>query len=245
MSKSEVHVLPDAKAIAEEAADRIVGAAAQAIQLSGTFTLALSGGSTPKTLHQLLASDAYRSQIDWSKVEIYFGDERTVPPDHADSNYRMAHETLLSKVPIPPQNIHRMRGEIDPNEAAIEYGRMLKARFGETGGIDLILLGMGDDGHTASLFPSTEALRETHHRCLANFVPKLNTWRITMSAPFLNRSREVLILVSGASKAHVLAQVLHGPRDQALFPVQMIQPTSGKLYWLVDKAASSAAKPAG
>src|SRR3954471_13123973 len=168
MIQPEIKVFPDAHAIAEDAARRIAEAAEASIKLRDRFSLALSGGSTPKLLHQVLA-EKYRDAIDWLKVEIFFGDERCVPPDHPESNYRMVAETLLSKVPIPGANVYRMRGEIDPNEAAKEYGLMLKEKFGEEGGLDLTLLGMGEDGHTASLFPRTPAVNETRHRCVANY----------------------------------------------------------------------------
>src|SRR5688500_8208470 len=237
MIQPEIKVVPDPAAVAEEAAKRVVRAADEAITLAGKFSLVLAGGSTPKVLYELLASDMYRDRIDWPKVEIYFGDERTVGPDHPDSNYRMAAESLLTRVPIQPENVHRMRGEIDPNEAAIEYGQLLKQKFGD-GGPDLVLLGMGDDGHTASLFPNTEALNETKHRAVANRVEKLNTWRITMSAPFINRAREVVVLVAGAGKAKRLAEVLEGPRELQRLPVQLIAPASGKLTWIVDAAAA-------
>ncbi len=238
MNEGDIKIVPDAKAIAEHAAALIVGAAAQAIQLAGNFTIALSGGSTPKTLFELLATEEYLDQIDWTRVEVFFGDERVVGPDNPESNYRMTMQALLIKLPIPEQNVHRMRGEINPTEAAIEYGQLLKQRFGDEGGLDLALLGMGDDGHTASLFPHTEALNETRHRCIANFVPKLNAWRITMSAPFLNRSREVIALVSGEKKSPVLRDVLQGPRDPERLPIQMISPTHGKMIWLIDEAAA-------
>src|SRR3954452_3621314 len=210
MTMPEIKVLPTPVAVAEEAARRVVLAAHAAIELNDEFSLVLSGGSTPKALYQLLASDPYRDQIDWTKVHIYFGDERCVPPDHSDSNYRMARDTLLGKTPIPGDNVYRMRGESDPNEAAIEYGRMLKEHFGD-GGPDLVLLGMGDDGHTASLFPQTEALKETKHRCVANHVPKFNVFRITMTAPFINRADSVLVMVSGKTKSARVQEVLEGP----------------------------------
>jgi 6-phosphogluconolactonase len=245
MTQPEIKVLPDPAAVAAEAAERVVRAADEAIALSGRFTFVLAGGSTPKALYALLASDAYRDRIDWPKVHVFFGDERTVPPDHKDSNYRMAQETLLSKVPIPPGQVHRMRGEIDPQEAAKAYGQMLKEQFPSTssgqagdGGPDLVLLGMGDDGHTASLFPGTAALRETKHRAVANAVPQLNTTRLTMTAPFLNRAREVLLTVTGVSKASRLAEVFEGVRDPERLPVQLIQPHSGKIAWLVDADAA-------
>ncbi len=241
MTQPEIKVLPDPVAVGAEAAERVVRAAEDAIALTGRFSFVLAGGSTPKALYELLASDAYRTRIDWPNVEIYFGDERTVPPDHPDSNYRMAHEAMLSKLPIPAANIHRMRGEIDPEEAAKTYGQLLKEKFGDSapgGGPDLVLLGMGDDGHTASLFPGTSALRETKHRAFANPVPKLNTTRLTMTAPFINRAREVLLTVTGANKAIRLAEVLEGPRDPERLPVQLIQPTSGKITWLIDALAA-------
>jgi 6-phosphogluconolactonase len=242
MTTTEIKVLPDAKSLTEEAARRIVEAAEK--KLADTqcfFSLVLSGGSTPKALYELLASDQYKSLLNWSKIEIYFGDERCVPPDHSDSNYLMAHMAMLSKLPIPEPNIHRMRGEIAPEAAAIEYGQLLKSAFGD-GGPDLVLLGMGDDGHTASLFPGTTALDETHHRVVANHVEKLNAWRITMTYPFLNRAAEVMVLVSGEAKAQRLEEVLEGPRDPKRLPIQGIQP-AGKLTWLLDAPAASMHKP--
>jgi 6-phosphogluconolactonase len=233
----EIKVVPDMTELVREAADRIVDAARRAIAEKGSFSIALSGGHTPKGLYELLASEPYRSAIDWPNVEIYFGDERSVPPDSEQSNFRMANEALLSKVPIPRDHIHRIRGEIDPNTAAIEYGQLLKQKFGD-GGLDMALLGMGDDGHTASLFPGTAALHETHHRAVANHVEKLNTWRVTMSAPFLNRSREIMILISGADKAKRAAEVLEGPREPERLPIQMIEPRDGKVTWLLDAAAA-------
>jgi 6-phosphogluconolactonase len=233
----EIKVLPDVPDIAHEAAERIVDAAERAAREGRTFSLALSGGSTPKALFELLATNLYKPRIKWPNVEVFFGDERSVPPDHADSNYRMARETLLSKVPIPGDNVYRMHGELDANDAARQYGEMLKDKFGD-GGMDMILLGMGDDGHTASLFPGTAALNEMKHRAVGNYVEKLKTWRITLTAPFINRAREVLVLVSGASKAKRLAKVLEGPRDPRRLPIQLIQPTEGRIAWLVDAAAA-------
>ena len=237
MTQPEIKVLPDPAAVAAEAAERVARTADEAIALAGRFSFVLAGGSTPKSLYELLASDNFRDRIDWRNVEIYFGDERTVPPDHKDSNYGMARAAMLSKLPIPEPNVHRMRGEIDPEEAAKEYGLLLKEKFGD-GGPDLILLGMGDDGHTASLFPGTPALREIKHRAFANPVPQLNTTRLTMTAPFINRAREVIVTVTGANKAKRLAEVLEGPRDPERLPVQLVQPTSGKLTWLIDAAAA-------
>jgi 6-phosphogluconolactonase len=241
MTTPQINVLPNLQAIAADAAERIVALAAKRIDTDGEFSIALSGGSTPKTLYELLAMDEFRGRIEWLKVQVFFGDERCVPPDHPDSNYRMAREALLSKVPIPGDNIHRMRGEIDPNEAAIEYGKMLKEHFGD-GGPDLILLGMGDDGHTASLFPHSEALKETKHRCVANYAEKMKTWRITMTAPFINRAGQVLVMVAGAGKADPVAQILEGPRDPENLPIQLISPASGDYVWLLDAGAAGMEK---
>ena len=230
---AEIKILSDAAAVTHEAAQRIVAAAKK----GGIFSLCLSGGNTPKALYELLASPQYRTQIDWSKIEIYFGDERCVPPDNSESNYLMAQTALLSKVPIDASRIHRIRGEIEPQAAAMEYGQLLKSKFGD-GGLDMLLLGMGDDGHTASLFPGTAALNETHHRCVANFVPRMNTWRVTLTYPILNKSAAVMMLVVGAGKAQRLQEVLHGPRDPQRLPIQGIEPVSGKLAWLLDAGAA-------
>ncbi len=233
----EIKVLPTPADLPLEAAERIVTAAAAKVgDGHHFFSLVLSGGSTPKALYELLASDPYRCRLNWSQVEVYFGDERCVPPDHPDSNYLMAHTAMLSKLPIPEPNIHRFRGELPPEQAAIEYGQLLKTKFHD-GGPDLVLLGMGDDGHTASLFPGTAALDETHHRCVANYVEKLKAWRLTMTYPFLNKAAAVLVLVEGEKKAQRLEQVLLGPRDQKQLPIQGIRP-AGKLSWIIDVAAA-------
>jgi len=237
LTPREIKVVPDLNALLEEAADRVASAARGAISDHDSFSIALSGGSTPEPVYRRLTEEPYRSAIDWARVRVYFGDERCVPPDSAQSNYHMAQGAMLSKVPIPPQNVFRMRGEIDPNDAAIEYGKLLKEHF-QDGGLDLVLLGMGDDGHTASLFPGTEALKETKHRCVANFVPKMNTWRITMSAPFINKADRVMFLVSGTGKAQRVAEVLEGPRDPERLPSQLIHPANGHLTWLLDSGAA-------
>lgn len=237
MTNPEIKVLPDAQALAAEGARRFVDLARQATELKGRFSVALSGGRTPEKMFQLLAGEPYRSQVAWEKVEIFFSDERCVPPDSQESNYRTASAALLSKVPIPGDNVYRMRGEIDPQQAAIEYGQTLKEKFAD-GGLDLVFLGMGPDGHTASLFPGTEALRETKHRCVANHVPKLNAWRLTMTAPFLNRAGAVIFLVTGADKAQTVSQVLEGPSDPQRLPSQLIRPEPGKMIWLLDAAAA-------
>lgn len=233
---AHIKVATSAADVARQAADIIVAAAQRAIAEKGSFSLALSGGRTPEALYQLLASEPYRSQIDWSRTELFFGDERCVPPDSPQSNYGMARRALAS-APIPEANFHRMRGEIEPEQAAKEYGQLLKQKFGD-GGIDLVLLGMGDDGHTASLFPHTSALDEREHRCVANYVEKLSTWRITLTAPFINRSGSVLVLVAGAEKAARVHEVLEGAEDPHRLPIQMINPGIGRLIWILDAGAA-------
>jgi 6-phosphogluconolactonase len=236
MTTTEIKIVPDLAELTQEAARRIIAMADELLaDNQHFFSIALSGGTTPKSLYELLASEPYRSQLNWSKVEIYFGDERCVPHDHPESNFRMAYDAMLSKLPIPECNIHRIHGELPPEQAALTYGQMLKEKF-KDGGVDLNLLGMGDDGHTASLFPGTEALNETHHRCVANFVPKLDKWRVTMTYPFINRSKEVMILAAGVNKAKVLHEVLEGPPGK--YPIQGIAP-QGKMTWLLDAAAAN------
>jgi 6-phosphogluconolactonase len=237
MTSPEIKVVPDKASLINEAADRIAGAARAAIADHGSFSIALSGGSTPEPVYERLADEPYRSAIQWTSVRIYFGDERCVPPDSPQSNFHMADKALLSKVPISSENVFRMRGEIDPEQAAIEYGKLLKQQFGD-GGLDLVLLGMGDDGHTASLFPGTAALSETRHRCVANFVPKLNAWRITLSASFINRADAVYFLVSGQDKLERVNEVINGAREPQRLPSQLIQPVNGRLTWLLDSPAA-------
>lgn len=237
----DLRTFPDSAAVARAASEIIVPTARDAAIGGRNFSLVLSGGSTPKLLYQLLAAEPVRSQVDWGRFEVFFGDERVVPPDHADSNFKMANDAMLSKVPIPAGNVHRMRGEIDPNEAAKEYGLLLKEKFGE-GGADVTLLGMGDDGHTASLFPGTAAIDEPHHRVVAHFVENSTTgksWRITTTAPFINRSKQVLIMVTGGGKAGRLKEVLTGPRDPHRLPIQLIRPSGGTVTWLLDTAAAA------
>lgn len=238
----EIKVVADPRAMVEEAARRIVAAAERADHEGQLFALFLSGGSTPRALYQLLASEQWRGQIDWRNVELYFGDERCVPPDHADSNFRMVNEALISKVPIPASQVFRIRGEIDPQEAAKEYGLILKEHF-EGEGADMMLLGMGSDGHTASLFPGTDALVETDHRCVANhvphdYIPRGTEWRVTVTFPFINRSREILVLCAGRDKQQRVQEVLEGRGDPDELPIQRVRPESGTLTWLLDAAAA-------
>ena len=241
-----LHVFPDPAAAAFAAAAEIVRRAEAAQTRRGHFTIALAGGSTPRAVYELLASDEFVSGVDWSNVYVFWGDERCVPPDHADSNYRMARLALLDFVPIPMDHIYRLHGEMEPEQAASAYEGALRTFFGDrsrgerlTPNFDLVLLGLGDDAHTASLFPGTPALAETERWVAAQYVQKLGVWRLTLTPPALNAAEAVLFLVTGSSKTAALAAVLESPPDPQRFPAQLIQPASGDLAWYVDEAAAS------
>ncbi len=244
MSARAIHVFDGLEALLAAAARSFVRCAREAIAARGRFTVALSGGSTPKPLYQRLSAEPSRSEVDWNRVHIFWGDERCVPPDHVDSNYRMAREAMLDSLPIPREQIHRMEAErADREAAARDYEAALARVFGvstegEPPSLDLILLGMGPDGHTASLFPGTKALEETVRWVVVNRVPKFNADRLTMTKPILNRAREVLFLVAGGDKAEVLAEVLNGPADPLRLPSQSIRP-QGQLVWFVERAAAA------
>ena len=244
MSTSEarprVQVFDDAEAVARGAAERFVELGQAAIDARGCFSVGLAGGSTPKRTYELLASEAYREQLNWSKVHIFFGDERCVPPDHSESNYRMANEALISRVSIPPPNVHRINGLGDAVANASLYEDELRTFFNAASWprFDLVLLGMGDDGHTASLFPGTKALVEPRAWVVANWVEKFGAFRITLTAPAINHAANIAFLVTGATKAERLLEVLRGALDPEKLPSQLIQPLDGSLFWLVDKAAA-------
>jgi len=224
-----IEIFANAQELARGAAEYFVARSSEAVAQKGFFTVALSGGSTPKALYELLA-ESFATEIPWSMTHFFWSDERHVPPDHPDSNYRMAYEAMLSRVPVPESNIHRVHSE-NPNadDAAREYEQTLMP-------LDLVLLGLGPDGHTASIFPGSEVLHETKRLVAAPWVEKFNAHRITMTLPLLNNSASVLFLVSGAEKAEMVKQVLEGPRQ---YPAQFVQPTNGNLLWMLDKAAAS------
>ncbi len=227
--------------VAQAAAARFVELGQAAIAERGRFIVALAGGSTPKRVYELLASEGYRERLDWSKVHIFFGDERCVPPDDAESNYRMANEALLSRVNLPSKNIHRMNGVGDAISNARLYEDELRTFFNDAAWprFDLIMLGMGDDGHTASLFPGTEVLFEQEAWVAGLWVEKLGAYRITLTAPAINHAAHIMFLVTGENKAARLAEILKGERDPARLPAQLIKPLDGSLRWLVDRAAST------
>jgi len=239
-----VRVFPDAEATAAAAAQTFVDLALAAVAAQKPFRVALSGGSTPKRLYALLASrPEFRDAAPWGKIHFFFSDERHVPPDHADSNYNTAKQGLFSKLPIPAANIHRVHGELaDAADAAGRYQNTIAASFGgnseEVPAFDLIFLGMGADGHTASLFPGTEGLKEEKKWVAANRVPQLETDRITFTYPLINAAEKVLLLVTGADKAERLEQIL-SPGAPEAFPVQAVKPKAGALEWYLDTAAAA------
>ncbi|MEW5757386.1 MAG: 6-phosphogluconolactonase [Pseudomonadota bacterium] len=237
---SRIQVFSDAEALSLAAAEQVVLSARAAIARRGEFHLVLSGGSTPKRLYEQLASPQFRGRVDWSRVHIYFGDERSVPPDHPDSNFRMANTALMQPLTLDSSHVHRMQGEQqDLEQAARDYARIIQLRVPQTNALpvfDLVLLGMGDDGHTASLFPQTTALKEKDRLVAPVYVEKLHTWRLTLTYPVINNAQQVLFLIAGSSKAQRLAEVLTGqPVD---YPVKAVQPR-GELLWYLDESAAA------
>jgi 6-phosphogluconolactonase len=243
-SSVEIRKLSTPQELFEAAAEEVVRAAHEAVTERGQFTIALSGGSTPKNLYNLLATNA-RAALPWDRTFFFWGDERHVPPNDPDSNYRMAEEAMLSKIPVSAGNVFRIPAE-NPDAAAAAEGyeqdirKFFRLEAGQIPKFDLILLGLGPDGHTASLFPGTAALQEKSHLVVANWVEKLKTNRITLTLPVLNAARCVMFLVSGTDKATVLRAVLEEDVPGELYPSKLVRPNDGKLIWLVDKAAASA-----
>jgi 6-phosphogluconolactonase len=241
----KIIILEPADQLAEEAARSIVVLANNAVSARNNFTIALSGGSTPKRLYELLANpqQEFRNQMPWAQTVFFWTDERHVPPDHSDSNYRMTCEALLAHVPVPSSNVHRFMAEIsDADSVASNYEVQLADSFGNNlPRFDLVLLGLGPDGHTASLFPSTTAVSELKRWVVANWVEKFKSFRLTMTLPVLNNAALVMFLVSGEDKASILSEVLSA--DSVRFPAQQIRPTNGELSWLADEPAASKLRP--
>jgi 6-phosphogluconolactonase len=243
----QITVYPDSESLIRGAADFIAHQASQAITARGRFTLALSGGSTPQPVYARLATPEYRDRIDWPRVQVFFGDERGVPPDDPQSNYHMVKAALFDQVRLPAANIHRILGEEAPEQAAADYAATLQRTFGGDAaaggpppeGFDLILLGMGDNGHTASLFPGQAALTETRRWVMALYVEVAGLWRVTLTPVIINAARKAAFLVSGAQKAGMLHRVLEGPWQPVVLPSQIVKPTSGELHWLVDAPAAA------
>jgi len=252
LNQRTVKIFGDAGQLNRFAAEKVIEIAAEAIEKYNRCTLALAGGSTPKSLYRLLGADEFKNKIDWSKVFFFFGDERNVTPDNEESNFRMAKENLFAPLKIADENIFRWRTEIkdaeiiagnyelaiwkyfeDKEESVVTNGDLDFPRF------DLILLGLGADGHTASLFPFTNALSETKKIAVANPVEKLDTTRLTLTLPVINNAANVIFLVKGADKAAILQTVLEGEFQPEKFPAQSVKPENGKLFWLVDDEAAA------
>jgi 6-phosphogluconolactonase len=241
-SPGDLCVYKDAEELARAGAQLFVDEAAEAIRERGRFRIALSGGSTPRRVYELLATPAFNSRVDWNQVDLFWGDERYVPADAPDSNYRMAAQALLDHVPVPPANVHRVRTEVSPPAAAAgAYEDEIRKVFQESASVpyfDLIYLGLGTNGHTASLFPHRPSLHERSRLVVADFVAEVNSWRITMTLPLLNHGRIVAFSIEGAAKAEVLRDILLGSRDPERLPAQLVSP-QGELLWMVDAAAAA------
>lgn len=238
MTNREVQVFPDKAALARAAAMHFAEIARSAIELQGRISVALSGGTTPEPMYRLLATPEFSSQIRWQHVHLFWSDERCVPPDDADSNYNMAWKSFISQIPIPPGNIHRIQGEEAPDIAAESYEQVLKDHFRDGGPrFDLILLGLGEDGHTASIFPGSAAVSETRRLVLAVQHPRTSQWRVTLTLPVINKASHILFLVSGAGKSEALRIALREGREAAEFPINGVAPHSGQMTWFVDRDA--------
>lgn len=240
----EFVICKDANEVSRRGADLLIRLAREKAADNQRLSVALSGGSTPRTMFEMLAGEELRAQVPWDTVDLFWGDERCVPPDHKDSNYRMTREALLEKAPIPPEHVYRIPAdEKDPARGAALYEQTLRDYFGLKPGelprFDLIYLGMGDDGHTASLFPGTKALAEEKSVVTKNYVDKFQSYRITLTAPAINNGRLIAFLIAGAGKADRLHEVIEGPRDPDRLPSQRIKPRDGKLVYIVDEAAAA------
>lgn len=239
--------------LAAAAAEMIAAAMAEAARQRGACALALAGGNTPRAVYEALAGENYRLKIPWPQTHFFWGDERMVPPDHALSNFRMASEALLQRVNTPAENVHRIKGELAPEEAARDYREELRRYFRKADPLadsqssrhdlrsaifDMVLLGVGEDGHTASLFPGTHAVFESRQAAAAVFVPQMNQWRVTLTLPVLNQTRKVLFLVSGKAKAQIVSCILKLKHGEPKWPASLVQPVQGELHWLLDAEAA-------
>jgi 6-phosphogluconolactonase len=240
VTKAEIVICRDAAELNRKAAERFVALAGSASAQSGRFAVALSGGSTPRALYALLASAVYRKRIDWSRTHLFWGDERCVPPAHPESNFRMVRESLLSRLEIPAENIHRMAGEKEPEAAAADYEKELRRFFNSTGlpRFDLILLGLGEDGHTASLFPGSTVVGENHRWVAPLYVERLKAYRLTLTLPVINAAAQVTFLVAGENKASIVKDLLAPGADSSAYPAGRVKPSNGQLTWFITQDAA-------
>ncbi len=246
MSQETRHIYADSDALARAAATELLRQAQRSVAERGLFTLSLAGGSTPRKLYTLLTTDPAFAEFPWKETHLFFGDERHVPPTHLDSNYLMVSSTLLASGKVPAANVHRVRAELpDPNMTAADYDVELRSffnatlRFNNCPRFDVILLGMGPDGHTASLFPESKALQEKERWVVANWVEKFKSYRITFTFPVLNAARSVMLLIAGQDKADMIHEVLVANKNRPIYPVQFVQPLDGTKTWMLDRAAAA------
>ncbi|MDZ7343527.1 MAG: 6-phosphogluconolactonase [candidate division KSB1 bacterium] len=236
----QIHIYKTRAEFVEAATELIAGIVGRAIEKNGRCTIALAGGNTPREVYQKLAADPLQRRIAWRNLHLFWGDERLVPPDHPDSNFGMARAAMLAQVPIPEANVHRIKGELSPAQAAREYATELRRVFqNQEIRFDLVCLGIGEDGHTASLFPGTEAISEAIKPVAAVYVPQFDKWRVTLTLPVINRAREVVFMVAGKSKAQIVANILQVKQPETKWPASMVQPKDGVLHWLLDAEAAA------
>ena len=238
--KIDIRLYPDKKELIIATAEKIIDCFGQNIRERGICNIALAGGSTPRDVYCLLASKPYKNRVSWGNVFIFWGDERAVGPGNPESNYGMAKQTFLEHITIPEKNVHRIRGEIEAGQAALEYTNLLRRHFKEDlPHFDFILLGVGDDGHTASLFPGTDVIEEQHQLVEAVFVPKFGAWRVTLTLPVLNAAKEIMFLVSGNAKSEIVRRVMSIEKSTKELPVTLVNPNGGRVYWMLDSEAAS------
>jgi 6-phosphogluconolactonase len=241
MPEKRIKVFPDLETLSREAAIFFLQHAVEAVERKGRFSVALAGGSTPRILYRLLSTPEFSGRIPWPDLHLFWGDERCVPPEHEESNYGMAYAELLSGISLSKENIHRMRGEIEPEEGARMYERELIhfLKDGKEEGLDLVLLGLGQDGHTASLFPYAPALKETERMVVHSYSRERGQDRLTLTLPFLNRSQTILFLVAGEGKAKILERLLKEGGGLEEIPARGVEPAMGEVRWFLDQAAAS------
>jgi len=239
-----IHIQKSSEELAHLTVEHIVEILTGAISARGKGSLVLSGGETPRRTYQLLGSEPLKRLVDWNKVHLYFSDERMVPPDHPESNFGMSRHEFIGQIPIPAENVHRMKGECEPAIAAREYSDELHLNYREEiPRFDCVLLGIGEDGHTASLFPGTDAVKERKSIVVALFVPRLNAWRTSLTFPVINNAREVIMLVAGKNKASIVKNIIESPKASLKIPATLVHPRDGILHWMLDSEAASLVGP--
>lgn len=245
-SRLDIHIEKTADALSRFVAERVAEILSRAIAEHENGSLVLSGGETPCGVYRILGSKPLSERLDWNCVHLFFGDERAVPPDHPDSNYGMIRRELIDRIPVPEENVHRIHGELSPQEATQKYADEIQWYFNkEIPRFDCVLLGVGEDGHTASLFPGTEALNERESPVAASFVPRLGTWRVTLTFPVINNAREVIFIAEGERKAPILKKMIESPVPSLDLPATMVRPHNGVAHWMLDSAAASSIRHPG